>query len=260
MWEASRLAGRLRRREVSSSFFCEKLLGSSDCEASLQLLRAMGFPLEQNDGRVRLATAHRHWRDETFCFVDIETTGPNPEHSQILEIGALKGPLGGPYEEFATLIKARYIPPMIVDVTGITLQMVANAPTLATALRDFRLFLGDALFVAHDALFDYRYLSHALEQQGLGRLMNRALCTLKLSKKLIKAERYGLVGLSEALGLDATDHHRALADAKLSAKVCEIALKHLPEGVVTTEELIAFSDFHPHHKKLKKKKEKNHDR
>jgi len=108
-------------------------------------------------------------------------------------------------------------------------------------LPEFKAFLGDDLFVAHNVSFDYNFISHSFERFGLGVLGNRKLCTIELAKRTIEAERYGLGHLNIVLDINTLVHHRAYADAATAAKVLEIGLKNIPDEVITTESLIDFT-------------------
>ena len=85
----------------------------------------------------------------------------------------------------AFLIYAKEVPKYVEKVTGINQDMLKNEATQKEILRKFRLFLGDSVFVAHAADFDYNFLAHQFEKENLGELLNRFLCTLTLSQKTI---------------------------------------------------------------------------
>ncbi len=150
-------------------------------------------------------------------------------------------------------MKCDILPESITQLTGITLEDLSDAPSLKSVLEAFRLFIKDAIFVAHNVNFDYYFISYALEVCGFGPLLNRRLCTIELARKCIEAPKYGLSALSEHLGVPFENHHRALCDAKATEIVFFKALEKLPKEVQTVEQLIAFTK--PSQMK-KKKKEK----
>ena len=119
-------------------------------------------------------------------------------------------------------------------------------------MHKFRLFLGDAVFVGHDAKFDYNFVSAMMEKVGLEPLMNRSVCTIDLAERTIESERYGLAYLNEQLELyrEAT-HHRALSDAMTTTKLLKRTLPLIPKTIQTCEELIAFSKEAKRLKRLK---------
>src|SRR5262249_36602477 len=97
--------------------------------------------------------------DVSFVVVDLETTGGAPGADGIIEIGAVRVEAGRLTASFETLVRPlRRIEPFVVELTGITEDMVAAAPPLADALTAFVAFAGDAPLVAHNAAFDAAYL------------------------------------------------------------------------------------------------------
>lgn len=212
-------------------------------EAYLQveLLRAQGLPLESRGDTYFLAHNELSWREQEFCFVDIETTGSKPQEHQIIEIGAIKWKNGKILGEFSELIHAYFIPETIVEITQITPKMLENARKEREVLRDFREFLAQSVFVAHNVGFDYGFVSAAMEQAGLYKLLNPKLCTIDLARRTILAKRYSLQYLNEFLGINTPTSHRAYADALTALKVFEISLLSLPKAVHTTQDLIDFS-------------------
>lgn len=220
----------------------------------VQMLRLLGLPLgKYNNYAFTMETLHLDIDKAKFCIVDIETNGSKPSLNQIIEIGAVMIEGGHEIGQFSSLVKTDILPDAITQLTGITLEDLSHAPTLHTVLEAFRLFIQDAIFVAHNVNFDYYFISHALEQAGFGPLLNRRLCTIELAKKCIEAPKYGLSALSEHLGVPFENHHRALCDAKATEVVFLKALERLPQEVQTVEQLIAFTK--PAQMK-KKKKEK----
>ncbi len=207
----------------------------------MELVVASGVPIEIVGDEVVLKTYFRPWREEIFCVVDVETNGSKPNRSQIIEIGALKWRNGEVIDRFESFAECSYLPYQISEITGINPEDLEGAPPLEKLLPKFKLFLGDAVFVAHNATFDYNFVSSSFERFGLGVLGNRRLCTIDLARRTIEAERYGLGHLNIALDINTLVHHRAYADAVTAAKVLEIGLKNLPDSVVTTEELIDFT-------------------
>lgn len=212
-------------------------------EAYLQveLLRAQGLPLESSGDTYFLAHNELSWREQEFCFVDIETTGSKPQEHQIIEIGAIKWKNGKVLGEFSELIHAYFVPETIVEITQITPKMLENARKEREVLRDFREFLAQSVFVAHNVGFDYGFVSVAMEQAGLYKLLNPKLCTIDLARRTILAKRYSLQYLNEFLGINTPTSHRAYADALTALKVFEISLLSLPKAVHTTQDLIDFS-------------------
>jgi len=220
----------------------------------LSMLKLLGLPITKyNNYAFTLETITTKIGQGKFCIVDIEANGSKPALHQIIEIGAVMIENGKEVAQFSSLAKTDILPDSIEQLTGITLAELQLAPSLNSVLEAFRLFLKDAVFVAHNVNFDYYFISYALEQAGFGPLLNRKLDTIELARKCIEAPKYGLGALTDYLGIGFENHHRALCDAKATAQVFFKALEKLPEEVQTVEDLIAFTK--PQNQK-KKKKEK----
>ena len=220
----------------------------------LQTLRLLGLPIiKYNNYAFTLETALLPIQKARFCIVDIETNGSKPSENQIIEIGAVMVENGKEIGQFSSLVKTDILPDSITQLTGITLEDLHDAPSLNSVLEAFRLFIKDAVFVAHNVNFDYYFISYALENAGFGPLLNRKLCTIELAKKCIEAPKYGLSALSEFLEIPFENHHRALCDAQAAKGVFFKSLENIPSEICNVEALIAFTK--PAQMK-KKKKEK----
>ena len=229
----------------------EKYPGFSVYDA-VELLHFQGLPIIIKDNTVILKTSLISYKEADYCVVDIEVNNSKPNLGQVIEIGAVKIKNLKIIDTFDFLIYADDVPKYVERVTGINQQMLQNEASQKDILKKFRLFLGDSVFVAHAADFDYNFLAHQFEKENLGELLNRFLCTLTLSQKTIQAERYGLKYLMEELKLPEETHHRALGDAKTTARIFLMCLKNLPENIKTAEDLIEFAA--PSKNKCKKKK------
>lgn len=212
-----------------------------NAELELELYLSNGLPLEIIDDVMVLTTNVTSYKDQTFCVVDIETNGSNIQSGQIIELGAAKIKNGEIIDKFDSLVYAKDIPPYIQEVTKITPHMLKDAPVIEKVLEAFKLFLQDDVFVAHDIKFDYKFISDSLEKYDLGKLENRKLCTIDLSKRTLNAQKYGLSSLKELLKIDIDNHHRAYSDALSTAHILKHCLNQLPRELKTSEELITFS-------------------
>lgn len=223
-------------------------------DLALELYRASGMNLILENGSYYFRTAFQGIDDTLFCIVDIETNGSKPSKHQIIEIGAVKLLNGRIVDTYESLVYCTEISEQIQEITGITPELTRNAPSLTKVMREFRLFLGDAVFVGHDAKFDYGFVSAMMEKVGLERLANRTLCTIDVAERTIESERYGLAYLNEQLQLyhEAT-HHRALSDALTTTKLLKRTLSLVPASLSSTEDLIAYSK---EAKRLKRPKSK----
>ena len=242
-----RLIEKLKKTPILFDEFLEELSKRNDRffdnpELEFELLLSNGLPLEIDDNKVFLRTSKTLISEQTFCIVDIETNGGkvNKGH-QIIEIGAVKYKNGEIIDKYESLVYAKEIPEYIQDVTSITPCMLQNAPTINKVLEEFKIFLEDDVFVAHDIKFDYNFISASLQKYNLGKLENRKLCTIDLARRTIKAQRYGLRFLKELLDINIDNHHRAYSDALSTTFILEESLKSLDSKVVTVEDLINFS-------------------
>ena len=220
--------------EHSNTFF-------ENIDLEKELILSNGLPLYFNKNFVYLKTTLNNITDQVFCIVDIETTSSDTKTGQILEIGAIKYKNGKILETYHSLVNAQYIPQKIEELTGINLKMIENAPNLRDVLEEFKLFLEDDIFIAHNVDFDYKYISNSFKKYNLGKLLNRKLCTIELSKRTISAHRYGLQYLKEKFNINTHNHHRAFDDAKSTVKIFEIALKNIDIKLNNAEELIMYS-------------------
>lgn len=241
------LIGKLKKQAIPFDEFLEELSKNNEKffdnpELEFELHLSNGLPLEIYNDEIFLKTSRTLINEQTFCIVDIETNGGhvNKGH-QVIEIGAVKYKGGQILDKYESLVYAKNIPKFIQEVTNINPKMLEDAPVLKTVLEEFKLFLEDDVFVAHDIKFDYNFISNSLEKYDLGKLENRKLCTIDLSRRTIKAQRYGLGYLKESLDINIDNHHRAYSDALSTTYLLEKSISCLDENVKTTEDLIDFS-------------------
>lgn len=190
----------------------------------------------------------RDYRHSLYCFVDIETTGSNPETSNMIEIAALlyapaSTPLskGRLVKSFASLIYCPDIPPKITELTGISAEDLQDAPPLEVVLQEFKDLLQDHIFAAHNVAFDFHFTNYTSQQILGDGLSNPQLCTLNLSRRCIPSPKHGLKFLNTYLGINIPITHRAYADALISLKVFEHCLGVLPTEISTTQDLLDYS-------------------
>jgi len=210
-------------------------------ELEMELLISNGFPIDIIDDNVILTTRNTLIDEQEFCIVDIETNGNSVKNGQIIELGAVKYKNGEIIDKYESLVYAKDIPKYIQEVTNITPSMLEDAPVLKVVLEEFKLFLEDNVFVAHNIKFDYQFVSDSFMKYDLGKLQNRSLCTIDLARRTIDAKRYGLDFLKELLNIDINNHHRAYSDALSTSYILKESLCNLTSKVITTEDLIDFS-------------------
>ena len=242
------IISRLLKEPILYIDFLELLKEASDTfyetpELEFELLLSNGLPLDFDGDYVYLRTTKTPINEQTFCIVDIETNGGSAKKGyQIIELGAVKYKNGEIIGKFQSLVYAKEIPQYVQEVTKINLKMLENAPRLESVLKDFKLFLEDDVFVAHDIKFDYTFISDSFEKFHLGKLLNRKICSIDLAKRTIESEKYGLSFLKELLNIEVDNHHRAYYDALTTTIVFEKSLFNIDNSKITTvEDLISFS-------------------
>jgi DNA polymerase-3 subunit epsilon len=157
---------------------------------------------------------------QSYVVVDVETTGGRGENHRVTEIGAVKVRDGQVVDRFQTLLNPqRPIPAGITRLTGISQEMVANAPYFADVADDFDAFLDNSIFVAHNVEFDYGFI--AGEFARIGRPFRfPKLCTCASMRKLYPGHRsYSLASLARAYDIPLKQHHRAMCDAEAAAEL-----------------------------------------
>ena len=168
-----------------------------------------------------------------YAIVDIETTGGYAENHRMTEIAIYHHDGLQITDRFQTLINpGRRVPYFITGLTGITTEMVKEAPAFEEIAREIYDWLKDRVFVAHNAHFDYSFVKKELDDAGI-HWSTRKLCTVRLGRKIIPGlDSYSLGRLAESLGIKIADRHRAGGDAEATAKIFDLFLKRDTEGVI----------------------------
>lgn len=203
--------------------FIEELI-KDDCRLCLK--DETTVELKDEDYNARLL------HNSDFVIVDLETTGAKAPPCRITEIGAYKVSGGKIVGEFETLVNPQTsIPPFIVSLTGITDEMVKDAPLFSDVVHDWLNFVGDAVLVAHNTAFDIRFLNHEIGRVFPGlRLVNPHICTVKLARKLLPdLENHKLHTVAEHFSISINNRHRAAGDALATAVVFLNMLEQLKE-------------------------------
>ncbi len=171
-----------------------------------------------------------------LAIVDLETTGAHPLWDRVTEIAVLEGQFtaeGGEItSEWSTLVNpGTTIPPAIQALTGITNEMVADAPGFAELARALHERLEGRVLVAHNARFDYGFLKSEFSRAGID-FSAQTLCTVKLSRRLYPEHaRHNLDSLIARHGLSCRARHRALGDAEAVWQFLRVALEERGDEV-----------------------------
>jgi len=157
-----------------------------------------------------------------YVIVDIETTGGNKNNGRVTEIAAFKHDGAKVIDSFQTLVNPKMpIPPFVQNLTGISDKMVSEAPLFEEIADEFDQFTANAIFVAHNVNFDYRFLRE--EFRRIGRDFTRKkMCTVQLSRKAFPGlPSYSLGKITKELSITLNGHHRAAVDAEATARLFE---------------------------------------
>ena len=178
----------------------------------------------------------RRLLDEDWVVVDVETTGGSPAHGhRVTEVAAVRVSRGEIRDVYATLVNPqRRIPRMITRLTGISDEMVADAPLFTAVADNVAATVGSGIFVAHNAAFDWRFMCAEMERATGQTLSGPQLCTVRLSRKLLpQLTSRSLDGLALFFGLEIASRHRARDDAVATAHVLLRLLEMLEERGIT---------------------------
>jgi len=161
-----------------------------------------------------------------YAIIDIETTGGNATYNKVTEIAIVVFDGEKIIDRFETLINPeRRIPPKISLLTGITNEMVQDAPTFPEVAKRIYEITENQVFVAHNVNFDYSFIKNEFVSLG-GEFNRKKLCTVRLSRKIIPGlPSYSLGNLCSSLGICIENRHRAGGDADGTTKLFEILLK-----------------------------------
>ena len=197
-----------------------------------------GYYVNDVDDRVVVHGSGDMEFDGEYVAFDLETTGLSSQKDEIIEIGAVRMQGGKELARFQTFVNPRRrLEQKIVELTGITDAMLADAPSIETVLPEFLEFVGDRVLVAHNADFDTGFIREACRKQGLPYGFT-SVDTLILSQNLLPhLNKFKLDVVSNALSLPDFNHHRAGDDAvtcglifhKLTDKLRELELSRLQE-------------------------------
>lgn len=158
--------------------------------------------------------------DGTYIVFDIETTGFSPINDGITEIGAVKvvnGSIKGRYSTFVNPEKP--IPAKVIELTGITNDMVRNERTISEVLPEFFEFCGDGALVAHNASFDISFIKEKARKSNMA-IDPIVVDTLTLARLLLPAlKRHKLNQVAKYLKISLENHHRAVDDANATAEI-----------------------------------------
>ncbi|SMO45044.1 DNA polymerase-3 subunit epsilon [Saccharicrinis carchari] len=161
-----------------------------------------------------------------YTIIDIETTGGTFKKGKITEVAIYLHDGKKVVDEFVSLINPeQFIPAYITQLTGISNQMVQEAPKFYEVAKRIVEITQGSVFVAHNAVFDYGFIKSEFEALGYP-FERETLCTVKLSRNLMPGySSYSLGNLCDKLGISNNARHRAAGDALATVALFELLLK-----------------------------------
>lgn len=168
-----------------------------------------------------------------YVLLDLETTGGNAVADRITEIAAVRIENGVETDRWSTLVNPGVrIPAFIQSLTGITDDMVADAPSFDEVAPRLLALLDGAVLVAHNVRFDHGFIVNALARIDIA-LKVKTLCTVRLSRKLYPQHKgHGLDAILQRHGLHTVARHRAMGDVEVVLQWLQIASAELGAAVV----------------------------
>ncbi|WP_019242271.1 MULTISPECIES: PolC-type DNA polymerase III [Bacillus] len=183
--------------------------------------------------------AHRLLEDDTYVVFDVETTGLSAVYDTIIELAAVKVRNGEIIDTFESFANPHHpLSATTIDLTGITDDMVRNAPEVSEVLKRFKDWTEDAILVAHNASFDMGFLNVGYKKIGFEKASNPVIDTLELGRFLYpQLKNHRLNTLAKKFDINLTQHHRAIYDAEATGHLLIKMLKDATEkGIVYHDE------------------------
>jgi DNA polymerase III epsilon subunit family exonuclease len=166
--------------------------------------------------------------------------------SRVVEVGAVKFDTTGRHTEFQSLINpCEHISTGATEIHGITDEMVKSSPRSPEVLSRLVGFMGDSVFVAHNAMFDTHMIGNELVRIGAELPGNPVLCTVSMARRRIKGPpNYRLQSLMSFLGIELKNAHSALPDARAAMQVFLAGAAGIPRETPLAEMPGLLGPFH----------------
>lgn len=158
---------------------------------------------------------------QEFVSIDVETTGRSPENDDIIELSAVRYQSGKEIDSYESLAKPRKsVSSFISHLTGITNDMLTDAPSSAEVVFEFIKFAGSSVLVGHNIVFDMGFLKHTAARNELPEVTNECIDTLPIMRNMYPGlNSYKLAALVESCNLTGEGFHRAGYDSRMTAAV-----------------------------------------
>ncbi len=172
---------------------------------------------------------------DNYCLVDVETTGGSPTKDRIIEIGIIRVENGNVVSEYKSLVNPQVsVSPFILELTGISLDEIYNAPTFEEIAQEVFDMLDGSVFVAHNVGFDYAFIKNEFRRLGVN-YNSQIFCTARLSKALYpEYKHHNLSSIIERFSFNVGARHRAYDDAKVLYEFLEVVQKSFGETIIET--------------------------
>ncbi|MDL4840100.1 PolC-type DNA polymerase III [Aquibacillus rhizosphaerae] len=195
-----------------------------------------GVPIAYNVADVNL-------EDATYVVFDVETTGLSAVYDTIIELAAVKIKGGDIIDRFESFANPHHsLSQTTIDLTGITDDMVRNAPEVGQVLKDFHEWMGEDVLVAHNASFDMGFLNEGLKKIDYEKAPNPVIDTLELARFLFPdLKNHRLNTLCKKLDIELTQHHRAIYDAEATGYLLWKLVK-----LASEKEILNHNEFNKH--------------
>jgi len=192
-----------------------------------------GSPTRTNKGNSLLVAVN------DYVVLDIETTGFDPTYDAIIEISALRISNGNIIDRFQTFVNPGFpVGSFITELTGITDEMLADAPQPPDALRAFLAMVGNSIIVAHNANYDVNMLYEKCDRYLGVSFPNDFVDTLRVSRRLFPQEkRHRLDDITVRLGVGERIAHRAETDAMQTMQCFEVMKQYAADNGISFESL-----------------------
>ena len=212
--------------EWSDVLLCKKLEQKRD-----EILKERDTPYVRDKGSERVL-----FPDE-YVVIDLETTGYDARHDGIIELSALKCSKGTVIDTFDTFVyPERAIPKDIVSLTGITDEMVKDAPNISEVIDTFSWFVGNKPVVGYSTRFDVDFVYDNLKRCSNVDFKNEYIDVMKIAMKHYGSKKMKLVNLADKLGIDSQGAHRSINDCYM----CNECYKSLQTEITKNMSLDAF--------------------
>lgn len=176
----------------------------------------------------------------TYVVFDVETTGLSSMYDTIIELAGVKlhdGEVIDTFESFAN--PHRTLPDKIIEITGITDDMLVDAPEVNEVLKKFHEWVADSALVAHNATFDIGFLNQGYAKIDIPKISNPIIDTLELARFLLpELGNHRLNTLCKHLKVELTQHHRAIYDAEATAELFWKLVDRLIEQDITNHNVL----------------------